>query len=66
MAPETSGMVSRAVAESTRCVSSCMVSALGKRSAGFFRSDRATRASTAGLSARLTEDGAGGVSCTCW
>ncbi len=49
----------------TRRHSSRMDSAVGKRSFGFFFSARATSASTAGGSARLTEEGATGSSCTC-
>lgn len=49
----------------TRRHSSRMVSALGKRSFGFFFSARATSASTAGGSERLIEEGVTGSSWTC-
>ncbi len=49
----------------TRRHSSRMASALGKRSLGFFFSARATSASTAGGSERLTDEGATGSSWTC-
>lgn len=49
----------------TRRHSSRMISALGKRSFGFFFSARAINASTAGGSERLTEEGATGCSWTC-
>lgn len=49
----------------TRRHSSRMATALGKRSFGFFFSARATSASTAGGSARLTEEGTTGSSWTC-
>lgn len=49
----------------TRSTSSRMVCAVGKRCAGSLRSERATSASTAGVTARFRLEGAGGCSCTC-
>jgi hypothetical protein len=65
-APMISGVAAPREAPATRSASSRITSAVGKRSWGFFFSDRATSASSAGSTARLNSDGAGGASWTCW